>query len=118
MLLMVRLDTTATFYTITSVQDPNTGNRYMQVTDTRREMVATEDVGTETFYSAYMTNINLTKTIQMLRMNYKGQLYLKLDNDPTVYQVTRVAKGINRQYIKLPLTDCKDTTVVDVINNV
>ena len=40
---MIRLDTTATFYDVQTVQDPETGNRYTRVLK-HKEMVANEEV--------------------------------------------------------------------------
>ena len=109
----MKLDTLATFYVVDSVLDETTGKRYKAIISTQTEMVSTEEVGAETYYNAYTHNVRLTRTIQMRKMSYNGQQYVKVEN--TVYQVTRVAKGITPQFIKLPLTLCTDKEVVDII---
>lgn len=110
----MKFDTLSIFYTIETIQNPNTGKREKKIVSKQTEMVQTEEVGSETYYSAYAQNVVLTRTIQMRKISYKGQQYVKIDN--TVYQVTRVAKGITPQFIKLPLTLCTDNEVVAIIN--
>ena len=110
----MRFDTLATFYVIETVQNPDTGNRTKQIISQQSELVQTEEVGSETYYNALARNVILTRTIQMRKISYSNQQYVKIED--TVYQVTRVGKGVTSQFIKLPLTLCTDSEVVAIIN--
>lgn len=111
----MKLSTRADFYVVDSVLDEDTGKRHKAIVRQKSELVQLEEVGSETYYNAKALNLTLNVTIQMRKISYTGEQYIKIDE--RVYQVTRVGKGITEQYIKLPLVECPDKEVVAVIRD-
>jgi len=111
----MKLSTRADFYVVDSVLDEDTGKRHKTIVRQKSELVQLEEVGSETYYNAMALNLTLNVTIQMRKISYTGEQYIKIDE--RVYQVTRVGKGITKQYIKLPLVECPDKEAAEAILN-
>lgn len=94
---MIKLNTTAIFYNIITIR--NHSEQYMQLTETYKTKVALNE-----------------SNIQLRRLDYRGHLFVKLDNDPKLYQVNKTTKGVNPQYIQLELAECKNMDITSVVN--
>lgn len=121
---MVRLNTKIKLYIIEVIQNKETGKFEKKIVKSRVENVSLQEVGMETYYSAYSNNIKITKVVELRGVSYKNEQFIALftiDHNykpiVEVYEVERVAKGKTSQFIKLPLIICSDSEIVKLILN-
>lgn len=104
--------TTIYLVDIESVQDVDTGRRHLQIVNETKVYADDQETGLQEFYSASSLKIEIIGVLEIPKHMYNNQKYI-LDNTRTKqYEITRVAKGHSRSYLRLPYIKVKDNKMV------
>lgn len=97
---------------VESVQDVNNGTRKLRVIGETKVYADIQEVGMNEFYQATMVEQKLSASIEIAEDKYKGQRYIVDKNAKKVYCVTRVGKGRNKGYLRLPVEEVLDEQII------
>lgn len=88
---------------IEPVLNVESGKNTLQIVSETLVYADRQEVGMEEYYSAVGAKINLSATYEIPADAYNGEKYILTDNRTRQYEISRVAKGRNKAYLKLPV---------------
>lgn len=88
---------------IEPVLDKETGKNRFQIVRETHVFADKQEVGMEEYYSAIGAKINLSRSYEIPAGSYSGEKYILTDGRTKQFEVSRVGKGRNLGYLRLPV---------------
>jgi hypothetical protein len=88
---------------IDQVLDINTGKNKLQITRETPVYADRQEVGMEEYYSAIGNNITLSASYEIPASSYHGEKYIITGDRKHQFEISRVGKGRNLSYLRLPV---------------
>lgn len=95
--------------------DTESGKNKLQIVRQTEVYADMQDVGLNEYYSAVGNNINLSATYEVPSHLYSGEKYLVTGDKKHCFEISRVAKGRNPSYKRLPVKDVQNKNVIEVL---
>ena len=83
--------------------DTTSGKNKLQVVRETEVFADKQEVGMEEYYSAIGAKINLSRSYEIPASSYNGEKYILTDNRTKQFEISRVGKGRNLGYLRLPV---------------
>ena len=88
---------------IEPVLDKETGKNKLQIVRETEVFADKQEVGMEEYYSAVGAKINLSRSYEIPADAYHGEKYILTDGRTKQFEISRVGKGRNLGYLRLPV---------------
>ena len=88
---------------IEPVLDKQTGKNKLQIVRETEVFADRQEVGMEEYYSAVGSKTTLSATYEIPANAYSGEKYILTDNRTKQFEISRVGKGRNLGYLRLPV---------------
>lgn len=88
---------------IEQVLDKESGKNKLQIVHETEVFADKQEVGMEEYYSAIGAKINLSRSYEIPASAYTGEKYILTDGRTKQFEISRVGKGRNLGYLRLPV---------------
>lgn len=98
---------------IQPVLDINTGKNKLQIVRETPVYADKQDVGMDEYYSATSNKITLSATYEIPADAYSGEKYILTSDRKLQYEISRVGKGRNPAYRRLPVKAVSSKNLIE-----
>lgn len=98
---------------IDQVLDINTGKNKLQIVRETPVYADRKEVGMDEYYASIGNNITLTATYEIPASYYHGEKYIITADRKHQYEISRVGKGRNLAYLRLPVKAVRDKHLLE-----
>ena len=102
---------------IDSVLNKETGKNQIQIVRETEVFADKQEVGMDEYYSAIGSKINLSRTYEIPAGLYHGEKYILTDNRTKQFEISRVGKGRNLGYLRLPVMAVQKKNLLDGVTS-
>lgn len=98
---------------IESVLDKNSGKNKLQIVRETEVFADKQEVGMDEYYSAMGAKIKLSKSYEIPAAAYNGEKYILTDNRTKQFEISRVGKGRNLGYFRIPVVEVQKKNLLE-----
>lgn len=88
---------------IDQVLDINTGKNKLQIVRETPVYADRQEVGMDEYYASIGNNITLSASYEIPAHSYHGEKYILTGDRKQLFEISRVGKGRNLSYLRLPV---------------
>ena len=98
---------------IEPVLNKETGKNTLQIVKETEVYADKQEVGMDEYYSAVGSKINLSATYEIPADTYHGEKYIITGDRKRQYEISRVGKGRNLGYLRLPVKAVQNKNLLE-----
>lgn len=98
---------------IEPVLDKESGKNKLQIVNETQVFADKQEVGMDEYYSAIGAKISLSRSYEIPAGTYNGEKYILTDNRTKQFEISRVGKGRNLGYLRLPVVQVQKKNLLE-----